>query len=68
MFKPLFDFQRMLVRVLALALAFAVLGPGLVGAARADDFLDPSAAFRFSADERPNEVDVHFKIADGYYL
>jgi thioredoxin:protein disulfide reductase len=36
--------------------------------ARADDFLDPSAAFRFSASEAPGAVDVRFQIADGYYL
>lgn len=41
---------------------------GLAGAARGDDFLDPAVAFRFSAAEQPHEVDVHFKIADGYYL
>ncbi|NRO96369.1 protein-disulfide reductase DsbD [Paraburkholderia sp. NMBU_R16] len=34
----------------------------------ADDFLDPSAAFRFSASEVPGAVDVRFQIADGYYL
>ncbi|PPK43382.1 thiol:disulfide interchange protein DsbD [Trinickia symbiotica] len=46
----------------------ACLAAGLTSAARADDFLDPSAAFRFSASEQPGEVDVKFKIADGYYL
>ncbi len=35
---------------------------------RADDFLDPSAAFRFSASEVPGAIDVRFQIADGYYL
>ncbi len=44
------------------------LAAGSVNVAHADDFLDPSAAFRFSASERPGEVDVKFKIADGYYL
>jgi thiol:disulfide interchange protein DsbD len=40
-----------------------------VGAARAaDDFLDPAVAFKFSATEQPGEVDVHYKIADGYYM
>jgi thiol:disulfide interchange protein DsbD len=39
------------------------------GAARAaDDFLDPAVAFKFSASEQPGKVDVHFKIADGYYM
>ncbi|MEA3118952.1 MAG: thioredoxin:protein disulfide reductase [Paraburkholderia sp.] len=41
---------------------------GFTPVAHADDFLDPSVAFRFSASERPGEVDVRFKIADGYYL
>jgi thioredoxin:protein disulfide reductase len=40
-----------------------------VGVARAaDDFLDPAVAFKFSATEQPGEVDVHYKIADGYYM
>ncbi|MFP6557703.1 protein-disulfide reductase DsbD [Paraburkholderia sp. B3] len=33
-----------------------------------DDFLPPDQAFGFSAVEQPGEVDVHFKIADGYYM
>lgn len=37
--------------------------------ARADDtFLDPSVAFRYSVSEQPGEVDVHYAIADGYYM
>jgi thioredoxin:protein disulfide reductase len=51
-----------------LLLAACWLAAGLTSAARADDFLDPSVAFRFSASEAPGEVDVRFKIADGYYL
>ncbi|ALK29107.1 protein-disulfide reductase DsbD [Burkholderia plantarii] len=40
-----------------------------LSAARADgDFLDPSLAFRFSSSESPGQVDLHFKIADGYYM
>ena len=68
MFKSLSDFPRVFVRVLLLLIAFASMNAGTVGVARADDFLDPSLAFRFSADEQPHEIDVHFKIADGYYL
>ncbi|WP_206950887.1 protein-disulfide reductase DsbD [Trinickia acidisoli] len=68
MFKPLSDLPRMLARVMLLVIACAVLGAGGTRVAHADDFLDPSVAFRFSADEAPHEVDVHFKIADGYYL
>lgn len=65
--KPLFDFPRMLARVVLLVITLATAA-GLASVAHADDFLDPSVAFRFSADEQPHEVDVHFKIADGYYL
>ncbi|MBV8261782.1 MAG: protein-disulfide reductase DsbD [Paraburkholderia sp.] len=46
--------------------------PMLFGApfARAadDDFLPPDQAFTFSASEEPGAVEVHFKIADGYYM
>ncbi|CAB4051953.1 Thiol:disulfide interchange protein DsbD [Paraburkholderia phenoliruptrix] len=34
----------------------------------ADDFLDPAVAFKFSAAEKPGEVNVTYKIADGYYM
>ncbi|MFM0617883.1 protein-disulfide reductase DsbD [Paraburkholderia nemoris] len=34
----------------------------------ADDFLDPAVAFKFSASEKPGEVDVTYKIAEGYYM
>jgi thiol:disulfide interchange protein DsbD len=68
MSKPLPNFSRALVRVMMLLIACAALGTGLARVAQADDFLDPSVAFRFSANERPKEVDVHFKVADGYYL
>ncbi|CAG4919591.1 Thiol:disulfide interchange protein DsbD [Paraburkholderia gardini] len=37
-------------------------------AVAADDFLDPDVAFKFSATEQPGEVDVHYKVADGYYM
>ncbi|WP_284507198.1 protein-disulfide reductase DsbD [Caballeronia sp. ATUFL_M2_KS44] len=41
----------------------------VAGIARADDdFLDPAVAFKFSASEKPGEVDVRYKIADGYYM
>ncbi|RQR54436.1 protein-disulfide reductase DsbD [Burkholderia sp. Bp9125] len=49
-----------------LSLAFALGGMSLARAA--DDFLDPSVAFKFSASESPGQVDVRFKVADGYYL
>lgn len=68
MFKPFSKLTRAFARLALFIVAFICLGAGLSNPARADDFLDPSVAFRFSADEQPHEVDVHFKIADGYYL
>ncbi|MEX3606215.1 MAG: protein-disulfide reductase DsbD [Burkholderia sp.] len=54
--------------LLACLMLFASLFE-ISSAARADDdFLDPSVAFRFSSSEAPGQVDVHFKIADGYYM
>jgi len=54
-----------------LALVCCLL-PLLFGAsfARAadDDFLPPDQAFTFSASEEAGTVNVHFKIADGYYM
>ncbi|MCA8426596.1 protein-disulfide reductase DsbD [Burkholderia seminalis] len=56
------------LRFLALLLSFAVMLGGLSVARAADDFLDPSVAFKFSASESPGQVDVRFKVANGYYL
>ncbi|MGF6370304.1 thiol:disulfide interchange protein DsbD [Paraburkholderia sp. RAU6.4a] len=57
----------------ALRTAFFLLGCALLAqvatlARAADDFLDPSVAFRFSATEAPGQVVVTYKIADGYYM
>jgi thioredoxin:protein disulfide reductase len=58
----MFDFPRFIA-------AFLLFLAALTGAARAaDDFLDPDVAFKFSATEKPGEVDVRYKIADGYYM
>jgi thiol:disulfide interchange protein DsbD len=60
---------RGVVRVAWLLFACLLIALFSVGAARAaDDFLDPAVAFKFSATEQPGEVDVHYKIADGYYM
>ena len=56
--------RLVLVLSVFVSLAMAGFGPR----ALADDFLDPEAAFVFRANEKPGAVDVHFKIADGYYL
>ncbi|MGF6857987.1 protein-disulfide reductase DsbD [Paraburkholderia sp. CI3] len=57
----------------ALRTAFFLLGCMFLAqvatlARAADDFLDPSVAFRFSATEAPGQVVVTYKIADGYYM
>ncbi|KAB0640770.1 protein-disulfide reductase DsbD [Burkholderia latens] len=56
------------LRFLAVLLSFMVGLGGLSVARAADDFLDPSVAFKFSATEAPGQVDVRFKVANGYYL
>ncbi|MDN7908262.1 protein-disulfide reductase DsbD [Burkholderia diffusa] len=56
------------LRVLAVLLSFMFMLAGVSVARAADDFLDPSVAFKFSASESPGQVDVRFKIANGYYL
>lgn len=68
MFKPLRE-RTIAVARIALLIVFASLAAaGFATAAHADDFLAPDVAFHFSASEKPGEVDVHFAIADGYYL
>ncbi|MCA8023050.1 protein-disulfide reductase DsbD [Burkholderia metallica] len=56
------------LRFLAVLLSFMVVLGSLSAARAADDFLDPSVAFKFSANEAPGQVDVRFKVANGYYL
>jgi thiol:disulfide interchange protein DsbD len=63
------EFSRLFARRFFGAFLFLAAFALLSGAARAaDDFLDPDVAFRFSASEKPGEVDVRYKIADGYYM
>ena len=59
---------RDFARILTLIAGILLLSLSSVGIVRADDFLDPADAFRFSASEQPGEVLVHYKIADGYYM
>ncbi|WP_071335433.1 protein-disulfide reductase DsbD [Burkholderia contaminans] len=56
------------LRFLAVLLSFMLVLGGLSVARAADDFLDPSVAFKFSASESPGQVEVRFKVANGYYL
>ncbi|KVE30395.1 thiol:disulfide interchange protein [Burkholderia singularis] len=53
---------------LAVVALFGMLFGAPLATRAADDFLDPAVAFKFSTSEAPGQVDVHFKIADGYYL
>ena len=69
MFNGLNSSPLGVMRVAKLLFACLLITLLSVGAARAaDDFLDPAVAFKFSATEQPGEVDVHYKIADGYYM
>lgn len=54
--------------LIAVVAMLGVLFGTSLAARAADDFLDPAVAFKFSASEAPGQVDVHFKIADGYYM
>ncbi|KWF20451.1 protein-disulfide reductase DsbD [Burkholderia pseudomultivorans] len=56
------------LRFLAVLLSLVLVLGGMSAARAADDFLDPSVAFKFNASESPGQVDVRFKVADGYYL
>ncbi|SAL67398.1 protein-disulfide reductase [Caballeronia cordobensis] len=65
----MFELSRLVARRFFGALLFLAAFALLSGAAHAaDDFLDPDVAFKFSATEKPGEVDVRYKIADGYYM
>ncbi|AQG99770.1 thiol:disulfide interchange protein [Burkholderia sp. KK1] len=65
----MFELSRLVARRFFGALLFLAAFALLSAAAHAaDDFLDPDVAFKFSATEKPGEVDVRYKIADGYYM
>ncbi|MBP0608795.1 MULTISPECIES: protein-disulfide reductase DsbD [Burkholderia] len=59
---------RFLAVLLSFVLVLVLVLSGLSAARAADDFLDPSVAFKCSASESPGQVDVRFKIANGYYM
>ncbi|MCA8249521.1 protein-disulfide reductase DsbD [Burkholderia multivorans] len=56
------------LQFLAFLLSVLCMLGGMSIARAADDFLDPAVAFKFSASEAPGQVDVRFKVANGYYL
>lgn len=68
MFNGLDRRARAALRTVFFLLGFVFLAQVVTFARAADDFLDPSVAFRFSATEQPGEVVVTYKIADGYYM
>ncbi|MDR5751850.1 MULTISPECIES: protein-disulfide reductase DsbD [unclassified Caballeronia] len=69
MFKSSGAFARRVFAAAAYLLSCCLLLLGASNVARAaDDFLDPAVAFKFSATERPGEIEVRYKIADGYYM
>ncbi|MFM0689592.1 protein-disulfide reductase DsbD [Paraburkholderia strydomiana] len=68
MFNCLDGRARHALRAAFLLFAGLILAQFCTLAHAADDFLDPAVAFKFSAAEKPGEVDVTYKIADGYYM
>jgi thiol:disulfide interchange protein DsbD len=68
MFNCLSHRWRGVARILTFVAGILLLSLSVTTVARADDFLDPDIAFKFSASEQPGEVLVHYKIADGYYM
>jgi thiol:disulfide interchange protein DsbD len=69
MFKSFaFSARRPLDAVLMLVSCFALLLCSISPGHAADDFLDPAVAFKFSASEKLGEIDVRYKVADGYYM
>ena len=65
----MFELSRSAARRVLGAFVLLMMFCAVIGMARADDdFLDPAVAFKFSASEQPGEVDVRYKIADGYYM
>ncbi|WP_144137974.1 protein-disulfide reductase DsbD [Paraburkholderia sp. BCC1884] len=68
MFNGLDRRARAALRTVFFLLGCLILAQFGPVARAADDFLDPAVAFKFSATEKPGEVDVTYKIADGYYM
>ncbi|MFM0218891.1 protein-disulfide reductase DsbD [Paraburkholderia caledonica] len=68
MFNCLDGRARHALRAVFLLFAGLILAQFCTLAHAADDFLDPAVAFKFSAAEKPGEVDITYKIADGYYM
>jgi thioredoxin:protein disulfide reductase len=69
MFKSFaFSARRPLDAVLMLLSCFVLLFCSMSPTHAAGDFLDPAVAFKFSATEKPGEIDVRYKVADGYYM
>jgi thiol:disulfide interchange protein DsbD len=56
------------LRIVIFLLGCLIVAQFSTFARAADDFLDPAVAFKFSAAEKPGEIDVTYRIADGYYM
>ncbi|MCF2133344.1 MULTISPECIES: protein-disulfide reductase DsbD [Mycetohabitans] len=70
MFSPSFRRSAAASWLTGIALIIAALWATLASRAAwaSDGFLDPQDAFQFSSLEKPGTVELHFRIADGYYL
>ncbi|SAL49200.1 protein-disulfide reductase [Caballeronia sordidicola] len=69
MFKSFAFWSRRPLDAVLMLLSCFVLMFGSISVTRAaDDFLDPAVAFKFSASEKPGEIDVRYKVAEGYYM
>ncbi|SIT36756.1 Thiol:disulfide interchange protein DsbD [Paraburkholderia ribeironis] len=68
MFNGLDRSARHMLRIVFFLLGCVMLAQFGTLARAAEDFLDPAVAFKFSATEKPGEVEVTYKIADGYYM
>ncbi|RDJ97491.1 protein-disulfide reductase DsbD [Paraburkholderia lacunae] len=68
MFNGLDRRARNALRTVFFLLGCLILAQFGTLARAADDFLDPAIAFKFSATEKPGEVDVTYRVADGYYM
>ncbi|CAD6557964.1 protein-disulfide reductase DsbD [Paraburkholderia metrosideri] len=68
MFNGLDRRARHALRTVFILLACVILAQFGTLARADDNFLDPAVAFKFSATEKPGEIQVTYKIAEGYYM
>jgi thiol:disulfide interchange protein DsbD len=68
MFNGLDRRARHALRTVFILLACVILAQFGTLARADDNFLDPAVAFKFSATEKPGEIQVTYRIAEGYYM